>query len=217
MNDPQNTAGTAGRKPRLRTILMSIAGALALAIGGMTLSTTAYSGHKGKDGKAGSSVEQKIDLMLDKVEATDDQRSRVQAIVKDAVAELKKDKQSQGNAWQDFAAALTKGSIDRDALEALRRNKGGGRRPQEPAHARRAHRSGRGADPRPAGETCRRAGNGASGRTSRRASGRTSRGIGGSEFHRDSRARRERRGGGALRPRSPLLGLARSGYEAQHP
>ena len=123
MNDPQNTAGTAGRKPRLRTILMSIAGALALAIGGMTLSTTAYSGHKGKDGKAGSSVEQKIDLMLDKVEATDDQRSRVQAIVKDAVAELKKDKQSQGNAWQDFAAALTKGSIDRDALEALRRNK----------------------------------------------------------------------------------------------
>ena len=123
MSDQPNPARTSGRKPRLPVLLMSIAGALALAIGGMTWSTAAYSGHKGKDAKAGSPVEKKIDLMLDKVDATGDQRSRVQAIVRDAVAGLKQDGQSRETAWRDFAAALAKGSIDRDALEALRRSK----------------------------------------------------------------------------------------------
>ena len=123
MSDQRNPAKTTGRRPRLPGLAMSIAGALALAIGGMTWSTATFAGHKGKDAKAGSSVEKKIDLMLDKVEATGDQRSRVQAIVRDAVTELKQDGQSQEKAWRDFAAALSKGSIDRDALEKLRRSK----------------------------------------------------------------------------------------------
>ena len=126
MSDQQNTPKTAGRKPRLFGILMSIAGALVLAIGGMSWSTVAYSGHTGKDGKDGKSgwsVERKIDRMLDRVEASDDQRNRVQAIVKNALADLEKDGDFKRQMWQDLVAAVTKGSIDRDALEALRQRK----------------------------------------------------------------------------------------------
>ena len=123
MSDQRSVANSHGRKARTGGVLMGLAAALVLAVGGLVWSTEAYSGHGGKDGKSGWSVERKIDRMLGEVGASDDQRSRVQAIVKKAVADLGKDGKVKQRMWQDFAGALGGDSIDRDALEALRRHK----------------------------------------------------------------------------------------------
>ena len=122
MSERQNTPKTVSRKRRSRGILIGIAGALVLAIGGLAWSTMAYSG-AGHDGKFGWHAERKIERMLDQVDASDDQRDRVQAIVKDAVADLQEESDLKREAWQGLVAALSGETIDRAALETLRQQK----------------------------------------------------------------------------------------------
>ena len=88
MSDTNDTRKGAGRKPRTRWILMGIAGLLAVAVAGMTWSAVAYSKRDGSGHGFGWFSEKKIERMLDKVAASDDQRGRVHDIVKAAVADL---------------------------------------------------------------------------------------------------------------------------------
>ena len=132
MTDDRNTedkstdgsAGkTAGRRPRTRWILMGIAGALVLAIAGTAMSTGGYSKWRGGGHGFGWFAEHKIERMLHRVEATDDQRAEVHAIVTAAVADLREVRVLKREMRQDLVAALTRETIDRAELEALRQRK----------------------------------------------------------------------------------------------
>ena len=61
--------------------------------------------------------------MLDEVEASDDQRGQVHAIVKAAVADLQEVRDLKRGIRQDLVASLTRETIDRTELEALRQRK----------------------------------------------------------------------------------------------
>ena len=123
-NNSDNTTGrTQGRKQRPRWILMGIAGALALVIGGVTWSAVAYSGKSWDGDKLERFVEWKIDDMLAEVEATDDQRDRVRAIAADAIADMGEFREFKREGRQALVEALTKETVDRAELEALRQQK----------------------------------------------------------------------------------------------
>ena len=117
------TRRTSGRKARPRWILMSIAGALALAIGGITCSAVAYSGKAWDSDKIERFVEWKVDDMLAEVEATDDQRDQVHAIVTAAVADMAEFREFKREGREALVGALTKETVDRAELEALRQQK----------------------------------------------------------------------------------------------
>ena len=112
-----------GRKARPRWILMSIAGALALVIGGMTWSAVAYSGKSWDGEKLERFVEWKIDDMLAEVEATDDQRDRVHAIATAALADMSEFRDFKREGREALVAALTQETVDRATLETLRQQK----------------------------------------------------------------------------------------------
>ena len=121
-NEPENGTGkTARRTPRTRWILMGIAGALVLVIGGATWSAVGYS--KWSGGDHGWFVERKIDRMLDAVDASDTQRDQVHAIVTAAVADLVEVRELKRAGREALVAALTRDTIDRAELEALRQSK----------------------------------------------------------------------------------------------
>ena len=123
MSDPNDTQKTTGRKPRTRWILMGIAGALVLAIAGTTWSAVGYSKRDWDGDKLEHFVEWKTDYMLDQVEASDDQRTKVQAIVTSALADMEEFRDLKREGRQDLVAALSADTIDRDALEGLRLRK----------------------------------------------------------------------------------------------
>ena len=127
MTDDDNTDNTAkrrsGRNARPRWILMSIAGALALVIGGMTWSAVAYSGKSWDSDKIERFVEWKVDDMLAEVEASDDQRDQVHAIVTAAIADMAEFREFKREGRAALVEALTKETVDRAELEALRRQK----------------------------------------------------------------------------------------------
>ena len=123
MSDSNDTQKTAGRKARPRWILMGIAGALVLVIGGMTWSAVAYSKRYWGDDRFDRFVEWKIDDMLDEVDASDDQRDRVRAIATAALADMDEFRDFRREGRQALVAALTQETVDREALEALRRSK----------------------------------------------------------------------------------------------
>ena len=123
-NNNDNTTGrTQGRRQRPRWILMGIAGALALVIGGMTWSAVAYSGKSWDSDKIERFVEWKIDDMLAEVDATDDQRTQVHAIATAAIADMGEFHNFKHEGRQALVAALTKETVDREALETLRQSK----------------------------------------------------------------------------------------------
>ena len=123
-NNTDNTTGrTQGRKQRPRWVLMGIAGALALVIGGMTWSAVAYSGKSWDGDKLERFVEWKIDDMLAEVEATDDQRDQVHAIAAAAIADMGEFREFKREGRQALVEALTKETVDRAELEALRQQK----------------------------------------------------------------------------------------------
>ena len=123
-NNTENTiARTSGRKARPRWILMSIAGALVLVIGGMTWSAVAYSGKSWHGEKFERFVEWKVEDMLDEVEATDDQREKVSAITTAALADMGEFRDFRREGRQALVEALTQETVDREALEALRQSK----------------------------------------------------------------------------------------------
>ena len=120
----ENTTGrTSGRRQRPRWILMGIAGALALVIGGMTWGAVAHSGKSWDGEKLERFVEWKIDDMLAEVEATDDQRTQVHAIATAALADMGEFRDFKREGREALVAALTQETVDRDALEALRQSK----------------------------------------------------------------------------------------------
>ena len=123
-NDTDNTSPrTSGRRQRPRWMLMGIAGALALVIGGMTWSAVAYSGKSWDSDKIERFVEWKIDDMLAEVDATDDQRDRVHAIATAAIADMGEFRDFKREGRQALVEALTQETVDREALETLRQNK----------------------------------------------------------------------------------------------
>ena len=117
------TKRRSGRKARPRWILMSMAGALALVIGGMTWSAVAYSGKSWDSDKIERFVEWKVDDMLAEVEASDDQRDQVHAIVTAAIADMGEFREFKREGREALVEALTKETVDRAELEALRRQK----------------------------------------------------------------------------------------------
>ena len=127
MTDDKTTedhaAKTTGRRRRPRWILMSIAGALVLVVGGMTWSAVAYSGKSWHGDKFERFVEWKIDDMLDEVDASDDQRERVRAIATAAIADMGEFHDFKRAGREAFVDALTQETVDREALEALRQSK----------------------------------------------------------------------------------------------
>ena len=123
-NNTENTTGrTQGRRQRPRWILMGIAGALALVIGGMTWSAVAHSGKSWDADKIERFVEWKIDDMLAEVDATDDQRDRVRAIATAALADMGEFRDFKREGREALVEALTQETVDREALEALRQSK----------------------------------------------------------------------------------------------
>ena len=121
-NGNDNTARKATRRrPRTRWIVMGIAGALVLVIAGTTWSTVGFT--KRGDDRFGWFVEKKIERMLDKVEASDDQRGKVHGIVKAAVADLQEVHDLKIEIRQDLMAAFSRETVDRDELESLRQRK----------------------------------------------------------------------------------------------
>ena len=116
-------APTRRRKPRTRWILMSIAGALVLAIAGTALSTGGYSKWRGDGDRFDRFVEWKVEDMLDEVDATDDQREKVHAIATAALADMEEFRNLGREGRQALLEALTQETVDREALETLRQNK----------------------------------------------------------------------------------------------
>ena len=112
---------TSRRRPRTRWILVGIAGLLVAAIAGTTWSTAGFTKRGGHE--FNWFVEKKIDCMLDEVEASDDQRNQVHAIVKAAVAELQEVRSLKREIRRDLIAVLTEETIDRNELELLRQRK----------------------------------------------------------------------------------------------
>lgn len=123
MSDDDNTAKTTPRKPRTRWILMGIAGALVLAIAGTTWSTVSYSKRGWDSDKLEHFVSWKTDYVLDQVEASDDQRTKVQAIVTSALADMEEFRDLKREGREALIAELSAETIDREALEALRLRK----------------------------------------------------------------------------------------------
>ena len=127
MTEHKSTEDNGGRSParkrRPRWILMTIAGALVLVVGGMTWSAVAYSGKSWHGDKFERFVEWKIDDMLDEVDATDDQRTQVHAIATAAIADMGEFREFKREGRQALVEALTQETIDREALEALRLRK----------------------------------------------------------------------------------------------
>ena len=123
-NDTEKTTGRpTGRKARPRWILMSIAGALVLVIGGMTWSAVAYSKRSWDGDRFERFVEWKVEDMLDEVEATDDQRDRVRAIATAALADMGEFRDFRREGREALVEALTQETVDRATLEALRQQK----------------------------------------------------------------------------------------------
>ena len=123
-NDTGNTSiRTSSRKSRPRWILMGIAGALALVIGGMTWSAVAYSGKSWDSDKIERVVQWKIDDMLAEIDATDEQRTQVHAIATAALADMEEFRNFKREGRQALVAALTQETVDREALETLRQSK----------------------------------------------------------------------------------------------
>lgn len=118
-----NASQTTGRRRRPRWILMTIAGALVLVMGGMTWSAVAYSGKSWHGDKFERFVEWKIDDMLDEVDATDDQRTQVRAIATAALADMGEFREFKREGREALVDALTQETVDREALEALRQSK----------------------------------------------------------------------------------------------
>ena len=118
-----NTRRTSGRKGRPRRILMNIAGALALIIGGTTWSTVAYSGKSLCGEKIERFVEWRVDGMLAEVDATEDQRDRVHGIVAAAITDMAEFHAFKSEGREALVEALTKETIDQAELEALRQQK----------------------------------------------------------------------------------------------
>jgi len=127
MTDDEKTENTpdptTGHKKRQRWILMSIAGALVIVIAGTAVSTAGCSKWHGDGDKFDRRVERKVEHMLDEIDATDDQREKVHAIVKAAVADLQEARDLKREMRQDLIAAFSNETVDREALEALRQNK----------------------------------------------------------------------------------------------
>ena len=127
MTDDKSTqddaARTTGRRRRPRWILMTIAGALVLVVGGMTWSAVAYSGKSWDGERFERFVEWKIDDMLDEVDASDDQRTQVRAIATAAIADMGEFREFKREGRQALVEALTQETVDREALEALRQSK----------------------------------------------------------------------------------------------
>ena len=117
------TKRRSGRKARPRWVLMSIAGALALVIGGLTWSAVAYSGKFWDSDKIVRFVEWRVDDMLAEVEATDDQRDQVHAIVTAAIADMGEFREFKREGREALLEALTKETVDGPQLEALRQQK----------------------------------------------------------------------------------------------
>ena len=118
-----DTKHTSDRKARPRWILMSIAGALALVVGGMTWSAVAHSGKSWDSDKIERFVKWKADDMLAEVEVTDDQRDQVHAIVTAAIADMLEFREYKREGREALVEALTKERVDRAELEALRLQK----------------------------------------------------------------------------------------------
>ena len=118
-----NAATTSGRRRRPRWILMTIAGALVLVVGGMTWSAVAYSGKSWDGERFERFVEWKIDDMLDEVDASDDQRTQVRAIATAAIADMGEFREFKRAGREALVDALTQETVDREALEALRQSK----------------------------------------------------------------------------------------------
>ena len=118
-----NTGKTTHRRPRTRWVLMGIAGALVVAIAGTALSTGGYSKWRGGGHDFGKYVEWRIDDMLEEVEATDDQRTQVRAIVTAAIADMGEFREFKREGRRALVEALTRETVDRAELEALRQRK----------------------------------------------------------------------------------------------
>ncbi len=118
-----DTATTTARKRRPRWILMTIAGALVLVVGGMTWSAVAHSGKSWDGERFERFVEWKIDDMLDEVDASDDQRTQVRAIASAALADMGEFRDFRRAGREALVDALTQETVDREALEALRQSK----------------------------------------------------------------------------------------------
>ena len=127
MTDHKSTEDSAGKSPgrkrRPRWILTAIAGALVLVVGGMTWSAVAHSGKSWNGERFERFVEWKIDDMLDEVDATDDQRTQVRAIATAAIADMGEFHEFKREGRQALVEALTKETVDREALETLRLRK----------------------------------------------------------------------------------------------
>ena len=127
MTDDDKTENTPDRAPRRkarpRWILMSIAGALVLVVGGITWSAVAHSGKSWDGDKFERFVEWKIDDMLDEVDATDNQRNQIHAIVMAAVADLQEVRNLKREIRHDLIAAFSNETVDRNELELLRQRK----------------------------------------------------------------------------------------------
>lgn len=118
-----NTERTTGRRRRPRWILMTIAGALVLVLGGMTWSAVAHSGRSWDGERFERMVEWKVEDMLDEVDASDDQRERVRAIASAALADMGEFRDFRRAGRDALVDALTQETVDRAALEALRQSK----------------------------------------------------------------------------------------------
>ena len=118
-----NAAKPPGRRRRPRWILMTIAGALVLVVGGMTWSAVAYSGKSWDGERFERFVEWKVEDMLDEVDATDDQRTQVRAIATAAIADMGEFREFKREGREALVEALTQETVDREALETLRQSK----------------------------------------------------------------------------------------------
>ena len=119
--DDNKTGKSTRRRPRTRWIVMGVAGLLVAVIAGTTWSTVGFT--KRGDDKFNWFVERKIDRMLDEVEASDDQRNQIHAIVKAAVADLQEIRDLKREMRQDLIAAFSRETVDRNELELLRQRK----------------------------------------------------------------------------------------------
>ena len=125
---PQSGRCNTSRRTRhaIAATALVVTGALIGALGATAMNASAFGGH-GHRGHGGPEhmlerARHKVAWMLASVDASDEQESRVDAIVSDAIARLAPIRAQRRANRHEFVTELLRTDINRSALEQLRRN-----------------------------------------------------------------------------------------------
>lgn len=123
MSDQETQTGKPIPRPRRRRLLIAGVAVVLLASAGVVVRAAEHRGRDGWGMQGGiplGMIEHRADRMLNRVDATPDQKAKVHAIIEAAARDLEPLRATMGEARGQFASLLTAPQVDRSAMERLR-------------------------------------------------------------------------------------------------